>query len=63
METDLRRAMARGEFVVYYQPIVTLPDRRIVAFEALLRWLHPEKASLRRTASSPWSRTRGCWRR
>ena len=46
METDLRRALARGEFVVYYQPIVTLSERRIVAFEALLRWLHPEKGIL-----------------
>ncbi len=46
METDLRRALARGEFVVYYQPIVTLAERRIVAFEALLRWLHPEKGLL-----------------
>jgi diguanylate cyclase (GGDEF)-like protein/PAS domain S-box-containing protein len=46
LESDLRRAMARGEFVVYYQPIVTLGDRRIVAFEALLRWLHPDKGLL-----------------
>jgi EAL domain-containing protein (putative c-di-GMP-specific phosphodiesterase class I) len=46
METDLRRALARGEFAVYYQPIVTLSDRRIVAFEALLRWAHPEKGLL-----------------
>ena len=46
METDLRRAQARGEFVVHYQPIVTLSERRIVAFEALLRWLHPEKGLL-----------------
>ena len=46
METDLRRAFARGEFVVHYQPIVTLADRRIVAFEALLRWEHPEKGLL-----------------
>ncbi len=46
METDLRRALARGEFVLYYQPIVTLNERRIVAFEALLRWLHPEKGVL-----------------
>jgi diguanylate cyclase (GGDEF)-like protein/PAS domain S-box-containing protein len=46
METDLRRAFARGEFVVHYQPIVTLSERRIVAFEALLRWLHPEKGML-----------------
>ena len=46
METDLRRAFARGEFVVHYQPIVTLAERRIVAFEALLRWAHPEKGLL-----------------
>jgi diguanylate cyclase (GGDEF)-like protein/PAS domain S-box-containing protein len=46
MEMDLRRAMARGEFIVYYQPIVTLAERRIVAFEALLRWMHPEKGLL-----------------
>jgi diguanylate cyclase (GGDEF)-like protein/PAS domain S-box-containing protein len=46
LEMDLRRAVTRGEFVVYYQPIVTLPDRRIVAFEALLRWIHPEKGLL-----------------
>ena len=46
MEMDLRRAMARGEFIVYYQPIVTLSERRIVAFEALLRWMHPKKGLL-----------------
>ena len=46
LETDLRRAVARGEFVVYYQPIVTVSDQRIVAFEALLRWLHPDKGLL-----------------
>ncbi|MCP5414289.1 MAG: EAL domain-containing protein [Chromatiaceae bacterium] len=46
LETELRRAMARGEFVVYYQPIVTLNERRIVAFEALLRWVHPERGLL-----------------
>jgi len=46
LETELRRAFARGEFVVYYQPIVTLTERRIVAFEALLRWHHPERGVL-----------------
>jgi len=46
LETDLRRAFARGEFVVHYQPIVTLAERRIVAFEALLRWMHPKKGLL-----------------
>ena len=46
METDLRRAVARDEFVVFYQPIVTVDDQRIVAFEALLRWSHPQKGLL-----------------
>ncbi len=46
LETDLRRALAQGEFAVFYQPIVTLAERRIVAFEALLRWQHPTKGVL-----------------
>ncbi|MEN8164205.1 MAG: EAL domain-containing protein [Acidobacteriota bacterium] len=43
IETDLRRAVDRGEFVMHYQPIVTLKDRRIKGFEGLVRWQHPEK--------------------
>jgi diguanylate cyclase (GGDEF)-like protein len=43
LETDLRRAIARQEFLVYYQPIVCLLTRNIVGFEALLRWQHPER--------------------
>ena len=41
MGSELRQALIKGEFEVYYQPIVTLSDRRIVGFEALLRWRHP----------------------
>jgi diguanylate cyclase (GGDEF)-like protein len=46
MEGDLRRALARNEFVPFYQPIVALADGRTVGYEALLRWHHPERGLL-----------------
>jgi diguanylate cyclase (GGDEF)-like protein/PAS domain S-box-containing protein len=42
METDLRRALERREFRLHYQPILSMESRQIVAFEALVRWQHPE---------------------
>ena len=42
METDLRHACERNEFLVHYQPIVSLSDRSLIGFEALVRWRHPE---------------------
>jgi PAS domain S-box-containing protein len=42
LETDLRKAVDRGEFRVYYQPIVSVSDGQIVGFEALIRWQRPE---------------------
>ncbi|WP_075063526.1 signal peptidase I [Ornatilinea apprima] len=38
---ELLKAFERNEFKVYYQPIVSLTDRKITAVEALLRWQHP----------------------
>jgi diguanylate cyclase (GGDEF)-like protein/PAS domain S-box-containing protein len=43
LELDLRTALLRGEFEVYYQPIRDLKADRIVCFEALLRWNHPHR--------------------
>ena len=42
LETDLRDALERNEFRVYYQPLVSLQGNRIVGFEALTRWQRPE---------------------
>ena len=46
LETDLRRALDRGEFEVYYQPITSLPLGTLSGFEALARWNHPTKGSI-----------------
>jgi len=43
LEGDLRRAMHRGEFEPFYQPIVRLSDGAVVGYEALIRWLSPER--------------------
>lgn len=43
LENDLRRAIDREEFCVFYQPIVSLRTGRIAAFEALVRWNHPTR--------------------
>ncbi|WP_291321194.1 EAL domain-containing protein [Desulfonatronospira sp.] len=43
LETELRKAIQQKEFVLYYQPIYNLSDMTISGFEALIRWIHPDK--------------------
>ncbi len=43
LELDLRKALALDQFEVHYQPLVNLASDQISGFEALLRWLHPER--------------------
>jgi diguanylate cyclase (GGDEF)-like protein/PAS domain S-box-containing protein len=42
LESALRRAHDRGEFVIHYQPVIALATGRIVGAEALARWQHPD---------------------
>lgn len=46
LESDLRRAIERKELVVYYQPIHWLETGKVLGFEALVRWKHPEFGTL-----------------
>lgn len=43
LEMDLRHALANGELFPFFQPLVNLRDDRVVGFEALMRWRHPER--------------------
>jgi diguanylate cyclase (GGDEF)-like protein/PAS domain S-box-containing protein len=53
LEAELRRALEQGEFVLYYQPEVSLYNGSMVGLEALLRWQHPERGLLKPSAFVP----------
>jgi len=43
LERDMRTALAQDGFKLFYQPLVNLQTRKVTAFEALMRWQHPER--------------------
>jgi len=46
LEQELRRALGQGQIYLHYQPICSLKDQRLIGFEALVRWQHPERGPL-----------------
>jgi diguanylate cyclase (GGDEF)-like protein/PAS domain S-box-containing protein len=46
LELDLRSALEHGQLYLVYQPVVDTLDERVVAFEALMRWRHPQRGEL-----------------
>jgi diguanylate cyclase (GGDEF)-like protein len=53
LESDLRLALTRDELHLHYQPIVSLDSRRILGWEALLRWKHPQRGMIPPAAFIP----------
>ncbi|EKD37095.1 MAG: hypothetical protein ACD_75C01259G0001, partial [uncultured bacterium] len=43
LENDLREAITGGHLRLCYQPIIAIPGKKLIGFEALVRWLHPDK--------------------
>jgi diguanylate cyclase (GGDEF)-like protein/PAS domain S-box-containing protein len=53
LQTDLRNAIQSGALTVHYQPIIAVATGRIAAFEALVRWNHPERGMVSPTEFIP----------
>jgi diguanylate cyclase (GGDEF)-like protein/PAS domain S-box-containing protein len=59
LESELRQALARDELRIYFQPIVSLKDRRIQGVEALVRWQHPRRGLLAPSEFIPLAESTG----
>ena len=59
LDTNLRRALERGEIEVHYQPIMRVADGSVAGFEALLRWRHPEHGMIEPGEFIPYAERTG----
>lgn len=59
LEIDLRRALAENQFHLHYQPQFELGGKRVIAWEALLRWRHPERGELGAAEFIPFAEETG----
>src|SRR5271163_4390234 len=59
MESDLRAALAEEQFQLHFQPVVSVADRQVRSFEALLRWNHPERGAVTPTEFIPLAEENG----
>ncbi|APW40206.1 GGDEF domain-containing protein [Rhodoferax koreense] len=59
MESQLREAIAGEQFVLHYQPQLSLADGRLVGLEALVRWQHPQRGLIGPDAFVPFAEARG----
>src|SRR5262249_12250702 len=59
LELDLRAALVKGEFQLYFQPILSIAGNEIIAFEALVRWIHPVRGLIAPSAFIPLAEETG----
>jgi PAS domain S-box-containing protein len=60
LESDLRPALTERQFRIHYQPVLQLDTRRIMSFEALLRWEHPTQGSGILVSIGHWLMVQAC---
>jgi diguanylate cyclase (GGDEF)-like protein/PAS domain S-box-containing protein len=59
LETDLLKAIERKQLLLYYQPIVSLESGALLGFEALVRWMHPQRGLISPTDFIPLAEDSG----